>query len=75
MLFNGEPALNASRAAYLRHASAPDRDAVMAQALRAAWDAKATLIRTRLIDLFGERRRKALPTGFLAASAEAFGLQ
>jgi hypothetical protein len=75
VLFNGEPALNASRAAYLRHASAPDRDAVMAQALRAAWDAKATLIRTRLIDLFGERRRKALPTGFLAASAEAFGLQ
>ncbi|MFZ9407718.1 MAG: hypothetical protein ACO26U_11575 [Burkholderiaceae bacterium] len=75
VLFNGEPALNASRAAYLRHASAQDHDSIMAQALRAAWDAKATLIRTRIVDLFGERRRKTLPTGFLAASAEAFGLQ
>lgn len=75
VLFNGEPALQASRAAYLRHVSACDQDTVMAQALRAAWDAKAALIRTRLVDLFSGRRRKTLPVGFLAASAEAFGLQ
>jgi hypothetical protein len=75
VLFNGEPALQASRAAYLRHVSAFDQETVMAQALRAAWDAKAALIRTRLVDLFSGRRRKARPTGFLAASAEAFGLQ
>jgi hypothetical protein len=75
VLFNGEPALQASRAAYLRHASPIDQDAVVTQAVRAAWDAKAALIRTRLVDLFGGRRRKALPMGFLAASAEAFGLQ
>lgn len=75
VLFNGEPALQASRAAYLRHVSAFDQDTVMAQALRAAWDAKAALIRSRLVDLFSGRRRKTLPTGFLAASAEAFGLQ
>jgi|GEM_PF-1475083 len=75
VLFNGEPALQASRSAYLRHVSPLDSDNALSQALRAAWDAKAALIRTRLVERFSGLRRRPLPTGFLAASAEAFGLQ
>jgi hypothetical protein len=75
VLFSGEALSPANRAAAMRQTLPQDRPTQVAHALRAAWDAKASLIHTRLMDTFGGRRRRPLPSGFLAASVQAFGLQ
>jgi hypothetical protein len=75
VLFSGEPGVSPGRQATLRNGQPQDRPTQVAQALRAAWDAKAALVHTRLMESFGGRRRRPLPSGFLAASVQAFGLQ
>lgn len=75
VLFSGEPGAPQGRQSALRNGHPQDRPTQVAQALRVAWDAKAALIHTRLMESFGGRRRRPLPSGFLAASVQAFGLQ